>query len=561
MRRRQQPQQRKQPTKAGAGDHRESEAVLTKKKTTTSTIMVLCSARPSTLLWFHRVLALLILIELVQRRTATRLLYSINSVGARGYSLCSIVDQLMDMDLDSVEWHPIGAIGAASAVAAFITGAWLPMAALLGMYVSLSLRSATFMWILDRYAHTLLVLSVLLPRSTQPRGRAWRGTVTRTHEPQLSSGVVALARLQVCWIYVDAAMVKWRSGAWWQSEATDLSALDVYLRHTHGSAFFRFLAASMPMGEEATLRWLSSATVVLELGAPVLLLFSCFCHARTRQRVAGGALALLASLHVAIAATMSGTVLLSALAALALLLWLDVAIPHEELANEQDTSGNIAETALTLPHGRKRTYLLGMILMACVAYETSAPMSTTPIPTNPTIDADLNVAAADATPGAVAGAAASSLTTSTLDSEQLYSEQLRETLRVLLGNRWNVFGPAAPYATWEITPGKLADGSVAEVWRASQAVSWAIPGPGQTLWHDRYRMLPFLSANATDTGEAGGRFWDAVCNEWDRRQPPERRLVGFRFFMLHAPLLSRGRSGTVSKMLVRAHVCPTGRVG
>ena len=67
--------------------------------------------------------------------------------------------------------------------------------------------------------------------------------------------------------------------------------------------------------------------------------------------------------------------------------------------------------------------------------------------------------------------------------------------------------------------------------------------------------MPFLSDAAKDGGEAGERFWDAVCHEWDRRQPPTRKLIRFKFFMLHAPLLSGGRSGAVSKTLVRAHTC------
>lgn len=132
-------------------------------------------------------------------------------------------------------------------------------------------------------------------------------------------------------------------------------------------------------------------------------------------------------------------------------------------------------------------------------------------------------------------------------------------LQVALANRWNVFGPAEPFVTWEIAPGKLGDGSVREVWRGSDAVSWAPPEPGGgggALWHGRYRMFPLLGAAAQDEGEAGARFWEAVCREWDRRQgDAARKLTRFKFFTLRAPLLPGGGYGPVSKSLVREHTC------
>ena len=109
-----------------------------------------------------------------------------------------------------------------------------------------------------------------------------------------------------------------------------------------------------------------------------------------------------------------------------------------------------------------------------------------------------------------------------------------------------------PQVTWEIAPGKLADGSVAEVWRATEAVSWQVPedaalylarylvlylalylalhyalhlalhlayiswqvpedggGGGGALRHGRYRMFPFLGGAASEGGAAGARFWEA----------------------------------------------------
>ena len=59
-----------------------------------------------------------------------------------------------------------------------------------------------------------------------------------------------------------------------------------------------------------------------------------------------------------------------------------------------------------------------------------------------------------------------------------------------------------------------------------------------------------------DEGEAGARFWEAVCREWDRRQgDAARKLTRFKFFTLRAPLLPGGGYGPVSKSLVREHTC------
>ena len=94
------------------------------------------------------------------------------------------------------------------------------------------------------------------------------------------------------WIYLDAAAVKLRSGAWWRAAPGRLSALDVYLRHTRGAAAVRAL---LPRGTDYdTLHLLSSATVALEVAAPLALLLACVCRwARPRRWLARGALVLL----------------------------------------------------------------------------------------------------------------------------------------------------------------------------------------------------------------------------------------------------------------------------
>jgi hypothetical protein len=524
---------------------------------------MLCSAQASTLEVYRRALVLLLLVELYDRWAATGLLYGRHSVGARCIAI------LPSSLLDGYEWRPVLLLTALTAAASLITrGRVSARLALLtfALYTLLSIRAPTFFWILDRYAQTLLLLSVTLPQT--PRSSGSGGDV-------VSSGAVALARLQVAWIYMDAAWVKVRSGAWWRADA-DVSALDVYLRHTTGSRLFR--RALSPLGEELSLHVLSSLAVALEMTAPLVLLLACACGApTTRRRLAGSALVMLAGLHLAIALTMSGTILLSALAAVALLLWLDVAttttttvfdvsrqragadVPaaggqHAAVGGQHTTTG-VAAVADGRGEGseRTRTLLLALVLAGCAAFESAGPPSTVAPPADAT-SAELSAASPPA------DANVPHNTTHMRLQQSGWEAELSHTLMVLLGNRWNVFGPAEPHVTWEIAPGRLADGSVVEVWRAHEAVSWSIPEPGQTLWHGRYRMLPFLSSTAADPDEAGTRFWETICSEWDRRQAVEsRRLLRFKFFLLRAPLLRGGHSGPVGKTLIRAHTCTAGR--
>ena len=229
---------------------------------------------------YHRALALLVCVELHDRWSVTQLLSSAHSVGTRALPPTPLLDDL--------EWRPVLLLAAAAA-AASLCGSRLARLVLLLLHVALSLRHPTFVWILDRYAQLLLLVSALLP--SQPPSQL-PSQQRRPPPRRVSSGVVALARLQVVWIYLDAAAVKLRSGAWWRAAPGRLSALDVYLRHTRGAAAVRAL---LPRGTDCdTLHLLSSATVALEVAAPLALLLACVCRwARPRRWLARGALVLL----------------------------------------------------------------------------------------------------------------------------------------------------------------------------------------------------------------------------------------------------------------------------
>ena len=116
---------------------------------------------------------------------------------------------------------------------------------------------------------------------------------------------------------------------------------------------------------------------------------------------------------------------------------------------------------------------------------------------------------------------------------------------MLLGNRWNVYGPANDEVTWEVAPGRLRDGRVVDVWRETDVVSWDVPTAG--LRHGRYRTWPFLTLG----GDGGA--WDRVCHEYEHRTGND--LVGFHFVMLKARVLEGGAHGPVTQRSIRMHEC------
>ncbi len=62
------------------------------------------------------------------------------------------------------------------------------------------------------------------------------------------------------------------------------------------------------------------------------------------------------------------------------------------------------------------------------------------------------------------------------------NQSMKHIWSVLLHNRWNVFVGAEEYVTWEIAPGKLADGSVVDVWGRKEYVDWEMPGKDCILY-------------------------------------------------------------------------------
>ena len=117
------------------------------------------------------------------------------------------------------------------------------------------------------------------------------------------------------------------------------------------------------------------------------------------------------------------------------------------------------------------------------------------------------------------------------------------------------------YVTWEIAPGKLADGSVVDVWSKSDTVSWEMPGAGapctSTARAGRWRSFPYLAELDGDDGET---LWTYLCRQWDEENGVEsgnegRKLHRFKFFMLQADVLPDMGFSATRKRLIHSHDC------
>ena len=101
------------------------------------------------------------------------------------------------------------------------------------------------------------------------------------------------------------------------------------------------------------------------------------------------------------------------------------------------------------------------------------------------------------------------------------------------------------YVTWEIAPGKLANGSIVDVWSKTNNVSWEMPGAGapctSTARAGRWRSYPYLAELDGDDGEV---LWSYLCRQWDEENGvhdgnPGRQLLRFKckfllsYFVLH----------------------------
>jgi hypothetical protein len=141
------------------------------------------------------------------------------------------------------------------------------------------------------------------------------------------------------------------------------------------------------------------------------------------------------------------------------------------------------------------------------------------------------------------------------------NQSMKHIWSTLLHNRWNVFIGAEEYVTWEIAPGRLANGKVVDVWGRSDEVNWDMPVAGapctSTARPGRWRSFPYL---AELEGEEGEALWSYLCRQWDYENGVHhgnegRKLLRYNFFMLQADVLPNMGFTATRKRLIHSHDC------
>lgn len=141
------------------------------------------------------------------------------------------------------------------------------------------------------------------------------------------------------------------------------------------------------------------------------------------------------------------------------------------------------------------------------------------------------------------------------------NQSMKHIWSTLLHNRWNVFIGAEEYVTWEIAPGRLANGKVVDVWGRIDDVNWNMPTGGapctSTSRPGRWRSFPYL---AELEGEEGEALWSYLCKQWDNENGvnkgnPGRKLLRYNFFMLQADVLPNMGFTATRKRLIHSHDC------
>lgn len=378
------------------------------------------------------------------------------------------------------------------------------------LYFSLTLRNTWLNFILDRYFHYLLFYAIFLPISN-----VWSvdSIVSGENNSNRNATIVSLATIalkcQVFWIYLDAGQGKYNDPLQgWSLNADPLPALDTYARHTVAARYLYALLT--PVG----LKYMTPTVVYAELFAcPMTLLASLFGN----RKWVLGSIALICSLHIGIAFTVRNTVLLSSVACAA---WCVFLPPTEsDLRKEASVKNEQTSTAKVykgVPSKIAALFIIPMVL-GNIWFET--------------MSAECN-------------------------------QSMKHIWSTLLHNRWNVFIGAEEYVTWEIAPGRLADGSVVDVWGRKNDVDWNMPGTGapctSTARPGRWRSFPYL---AELEGEEGEALWSYLCRQWDEENNVHqsgnkgRKLLRYNFFMLQADVLPNMGFSATRKRLIHSHDC------
>lgn len=437
------------------------------------------------------------------------------------------------------------------------------------LHLSICVRSAPLIYILDRYLNLLLLYATLLP--TPPANGEW----------SLASLGIAL---QLLAIYADAGWAKWSdpAGAW--TLAAPVAALDTYMRHTPAAR----LAHALLGGDG--LRLAGAAAVATELLAAPLALCAAPSVLWRRLAAAAGI-----ALHLGIALTMRNTAFLS-LAATAM--WLPFLDGPRRAHFRCNTEGEGCRQRLAAPHPP-------ITRTAADSTAAAPPAAAAPAPPAPPSLTHSGCRPPLAVPGS-RWRLAGSCTIATFVLASLWHQWARADgpgcgvrappgiiLRAILHNRWDVFSSAESHVVWEMAPARLSDGSMVDLWRGGDGVDWGVPEAEAEGHAGRWRSLPLTAERDAVSDSA---FWRVLCTEWEAREaerwlaaggrrgamqasgvalPPKgdsysgaggagadtvsggargwpaapRTVVGFHFYLMQADIVPAPRAGLLRRLL------------
>ena len=391
------------------------------------------------------------------------------------------------------------------------------------LYFTLTLRNTWLSYILDRYIHYLLFLSIFLPHYEcysihsylrSLRQRKNRNTAKTVSSTPAAAAVVEVAasdwyispativmKLFLVWIYFDAGYGKFENQGW-SYNAHPLPALDTYARHTIIAQYITTM-----IGGTYGWRILTPMVVYIELCVVPLTLLGLYLYNST---IVYTGIVLIVTLHLGIAATIRNATLLSFVA---ITPW-SVFLPITMRNNDEGDVSNVRWSSRLTTIGTM--LVLVPMILGCVWFETMS---------------------------------------------RSCDQSVTHIWSTLLHNRWNVFVGAEEYVTWEIAPGQLADGSYVDIWKGSTVIDWNLPtiqsgGAPSTATSrpGRWRSFPYLADFAVDSDDYHA-LWGYLCKEWDMKHTPEQQLVKYNFFMLQADVLPNMQFSATRKRLIVTYDC------
>lgn len=137
---------------------------------------------------------------------------------------------------------------------------------------------------------------------------------------------------------------------------------------------------------------------------------------------------------------------------------------------------------------------------------------------------------------------------------------LAYTLRI--DQRWNLFAPR-PYTSdgWWVIPGKLPGGEWVDLYRDGGPMAYDKP-EDVSAEYPTYRWRKYLRNVYRGRNKQHRPLYAAwLCREWNRRHPPEQRVLELRLIYMKESTPRPGRTAQVAPVPLGTHRCPDGDEG